>query len=215
MTANNRISNGKIGSLGWGLAGFLSAAIALFAYRYLLGIGPLAPGILANLYARPFLYLHIAGAASALLVMPFQFLPRLRARIAGLHRWVGRIYVLGCTAGGIGGFVVAFGSSAGLPVAVGFGLLAPLWVGTTILGWRMAVARRFVEHRAWMIRSAALTFAAVTLRLYLPILQLSGLDPLFAYRLTAFISWIPNLIMAEFYLRGHLRIGRLNPALAV
>ena len=214
MTTGNIASNGKVRSLGWGLAGFLSGAIALFSYRYLVGIGPLAPAILANLYAKPFLYLHIAGAASALLVMPFQFLPRLRARIAGLHRWVGRIYVAGCTAGGVGGFVVALGSTAGLPVTIGFGLLAPLWVGTTIMGWRMAVARRFVEHRAWMIRSTALTFAAVTLRLYLPALQLSGLNPLFAYRLTAFISWIPNLIAAELYLRGHFRVGRLMPAMA-
>jgi hypothetical protein len=204
MTADGR-AFGKIGSLGWGLVGFLSAAIALFSYRYLLGIGPLAPGIIANLYARPFLYLHIVGAATALLVMPLQFLPRVRAGMPRLHRWIGRTYVAGCTAGGVGGFVAAFGSTSGLPVTIGFGSLAPIWIGVTLMGWRMAVARRFPEHRAWMIRSAALTFAAVTLRLYLPILQLAGLNFLSAYRLTAFISWIPNLIAAELYLRGYLR----------
>jgi len=205
MTADG-IGFGKIGSLGWGLIGFLSAAIALFSYRYLLGIGPLAPGIIANLYARPFLYLHIAGAATALLVMPLQFLPRVRGRMPRLHRWIGRIYVAGCTAGGVGGFVVAFGSTSGLPVTIGFGSLAPIWTAVTLIGWRMAVARRFPEHRAWMIRSAALTFAAVTLRLYLPVLQLAGVNFLLAYRLTAFISWIPNLIAAELYLRGYFRI---------
>jgi hypothetical protein len=208
MMAEDMRSNGKIGSVGWGVAGFLSGAIALFSYRYLVGIGPLAPGIIANLYARPFLYLHIAGAATALLVMSAQFLPRLRSRRPKLHRWIGRIYVAGCTVGGLGGFVVAFGSTAGLPVTIGFGLLAPIWVGATIMGWRMAVARRFAEHRAWMIRSAALTFAAVTLRLYLPVLQLAGVNFQLAYRLTAFISWIPNLIAAELYLRGPLRLGR-------
>ena len=208
MTGNVSGSNGMVRSLGWGLAGFLSAAIALFSYRYLAGIEPLAPNIVANLYARPFLYLHVAGAATALLVMPLQFLTPLRARRPKLHRWIGRLYVAGCTAGGLGGFVLAFGSTAGLPVTLGFGLLAPIWAGVTIMGWRTAVARRFQEHRAWMIRSAALTFAAVTLRLYLPILQLAGLNFLLAYRLTAFISWIPNLILAELYLRGHVRIGR-------
>ena len=208
MTGNVSGSNGMVRSLGWGLAGFLSAAIALFSYRYLAGIEPLAPNIVANLYARPFLYLHVAGAATALLVMPLQFLTPLRARRPKLHGWIGRLYVAGCTAGGLGGFVLAFGSTAGLPVTLGFGLLAPIWAGVTIMGWRTAVARRFQEHRAWMIRSAALTFAAVTLRLYLPILQLAGLNFLLAYRLTAFISWIPNLILAELYLRGHVRIGR-------
>jgi len=214
MAANSMVLNGKVGALGWGLAGFLSAAIAIFSYRYLVGIGPLAPGILANLFARPFLYLHVAGAATALLVMSLQFLPRVRARLPRLHRWIGRIYVTGCTAGGVGGFVVAFGSTAGLPVTIGFGLLAPIWVGVTLMGWRMARARRFPEHRAWMIRSAALTFAAVTLRLYLPVLQMAGVNFLFAYRLTAFISWIPNLIAAELYLRGHLRIRRRALAMA-
>jgi len=214
MTASSMVPNGKIGSLAWGLAGFLSAAIAIFSYRYLIGIGPLSPGILANLYARPFLYLHVAGAATALLVMPLQFLPRVRARVPRLHRWIGRFYVAGCTAGGVGGFVVAFGSTAGLPVTIGFGLLAPIWVGVTLMGWRSALARHFSDHRAWMIRSAALTFAAVTLRLYLPLLQIAGVDFLFAYRLTAFLSWIPNLIMAELYLRGHLRIKRRVLAIA-
>jgi len=214
MTAINMALNGRVRSLGWGLAGFLNGAIALFSYRYLVGIGPMSPAILANLYARPFLYLHVAGAASALLVMPFQFLPRIRARVPRLHRWTGRIYVTGCTAGGVGGLVAAFGSTAGLPVTIGFGTLAPIWVGATLMGWRMAVARRFPEHRAWMIRSAALTFAAVTLRLYLPLLQLSGVGFLLAYRLTAFISWIPNLIAAELYLRGRLQIGRRMLAMA-
>jgi hypothetical protein len=215
MMASNLGSNGMIRSLGWGAAGFLSAAIALFSYRYLVGMGPLAPGIVANPYARPFLYLHVAGAATALLVMPLQILPRLRSRRPGLHRWIGRLYVAGCTAGGVGGFVVAFGSTAGWPVTMGFGLLAPIWVGSTIMGWRSARARRFAEHRAWMIRSAALTFAAVTLRLYLPMLQLTGVNFLLAYRLTAFISWIPNLIVAELYLRGYVPIRRRLPAAVV
>lgn len=208
MTADTMILNGMAGRLRWGLLGFLSAGIAIFSYRYLVEIGPRPPSVLANLYAWPFLYLHIAGAATALLVMPLQFLPGVRARVPRLHRWFGRTYVAGCTAGGVGGFVAALGSTAGLTVSIGFGLLAPIWVAATLMGWRMALARRFPEHRAWMIRSAALAFAAVTLRLYLPLLQLAGVNFLFAYRLTAYISWIPNLMAAELYLRGHLRIGR-------
>ena len=43
-------------------------------------------------------------------------------------------------------------------------------------GWLTARARRFDEHRRWMIRSFALTFAAVTLRLYLPLGMMAGLS---------------------------------------
>ena len=53
-----------------------------------------------------------------------------------------------------------------------------------------------------MIRSFALTFAAVTLRLYLPLIPLLGLSFIDGYRAVSFLCWIPNLIIAELYLRG-------------
>ena len=199
--------------LFWWTTAVLSVGIALFSYRYLPGIGPRGQQILANLFARPFLAIHVAGAATALLIGAFQFVPALRKRV-GMHRWMGRVYAAGCIGGGIGGFVLAFGSTAGIAATIGFGTLAPIWIFTTAQGWRTAIQRRFDEHRAWMIRSWALTLAAVTLRLYLPILPLFGLSFVDGYRLTAFISWIPNLIVAELYLRGWFT-RRPAPTLAV
>jgi hypothetical protein len=145
---------------------------------------------------------HVAGAATALLIVPFQLLGGLRARWPLVHRWLGRVYVIACLAGATGGFFMAFGTTAGPVAGVGFGALAIAWFWANLQGWRMALAGRFAEHRAWMIRSFAMTFAAVTLRIYMPLLPLSGMDPLEAYRLTAYIAWIPNLILAELYLRG-------------
>lgn len=197
----------------WALAAVLSAGVAIFSYRYLPRLGPLAPNVMQNLFHRPWLDVHVAGAATALLVGPLQFLPRLRARRRTLHRWLGRIYVTGCLAGGIGGLVMAFGATAGPIAGVGFGSLAVIWLITTGQALRMALARRFDAHRAWMIRSFALTFGAVTLRLYLPILPLLGFSFLDAYRLTSYLAWIPNLILAELYLRGAFA-RRSRPALA-
>ena len=84
---------------------------------------------------------------------------------------------------------------------IGFGTLAVLWIVTTSLAWRRAVHGRFVEHRAWMIRSFALTFAAVTLRLYLPLTFVFHLRFDDAYRAISFLCWVPNLLLAELYLR--------------
>lgn len=190
---------------GWSLAAFLSVGVAIFSYRYLPGIGPLSPAILANLFAKPWLLVHVTGAATALLLGPFQFLATLRARQPRLHRWVGRTYVVSCLVGAAGGFVMAFGSTAGPVATVGFALLAVCWAYANVQGWRLALAGRFAEHRAWMVRSFALTFAAVTLRLYMPLLPLTGMSPLDAYVATAWISWIPNLILAELWLRGAWR----------
>jgi hypothetical protein len=197
----------------WGLAAFLSAGVALFSYRYLPGIGPLAPPILANLFARPWLDIHITGAATALLVGPLQFLPWIRRKHRGVHRWLGRVYVVGCLIGGAGGLVVAFGSTAGPIATAGFGSLAVIWIVCNVQGWRMALARRFDVHRAWMIRSFALTFAAVTLRLYVPLIPLTGFSFVEGYRAVSFLAWIPNLIAAELYIRGvfNFRRERLAP----
>jgi len=185
----------------WGLAGLLSASVAMFSYRYLPGIGPMAPAILANLFARPWLDAHIAGAATALLIGPIQFVPRIRKQRV-VHRRLGRIYVVGCLVGGVGGLILAFGSTAGPIATVGFGSLAVIWITANVQGWRSARARRFDAHRAWMIRSFALTFAAVTLRLYLPLLPLLGVSFLDGYRAVSFLAWVPNLALAELYIRG-------------
>jgi hypothetical protein len=103
------------------------------------------------------------------------------------------------------------GTTAGPIAATGFGLLAVIWIYVTAQGWLTARARRFDEHRRWMIRSFALTFAAVTLRLYMPASMAMHLDMDQAYRAIAWIAWVPNLLAAELYLRrGTLR--RTQPA---
>jgi len=188
--------------IAWSAALLLCLGVALVSYRYLLGVGPVPPLIQANLFRNPFLVIHIAGAATALLVGALQFLPRLRTRFAPIHRWNGRLYVLGCLTGGVAGFVLAFGASTGPVSTAGFGILAVIWVATTVLAWRAAMRRRFDEHRAWMVRSFALTFAAVTLRLYLPLAGLTSLPFDDAYRAIAFLCWVPNLLIAEIYLRA-------------
>lgn len=183
-----------------GAAAVLSISIALFSYRYLTVSDMRGEEILANSFANPFLTLHVLGAATALLVSPFQFLARFRGR-SGLHRMVGRVYVAGCLLGGVAGLPLALGSTAGPVASAGFATLALLWIVTTWLGWRHAVGRRFLKHRRWMLRSWALTMAAVTLRLYLPLPPLLGFDFVDGYRAIAWLSWAGNLVAVELYLR--------------
>ena len=182
----------SLNRLLWTLMALLSAGVALFSYRYLPRIGPLAPTILQNLFARPWLDVHVAGAATALLIGPFQLAPGARGRRGALHRWMGRAYVAGCLVGGVGGLVMAFGSTAGPIATAGFGGLGVIWIIATVQGWRLAVARRLDAHRAWMIRSFALTVAAVTLRLYLPLIPLAGVPFVEGYRAVSFLCWVPT-----------------------
>lgn len=188
----------------WSLAALAAAGVALFSYRYLTGWS-VSPQMLGNLFARPWLMVHAGGAATALLLAPLNLLPGLRAKRPGVHRVVGRVYVAACLVGALAGFILSWGSWAGWPVTLSLGSLAAVWAGTNVMGWRTAVQRRFAEHRVWMIRSFALTFAAVTFRIDLLVFPALGLAFPDAYRLTCFHSWMLNLLVAELYLRGAFR----------
>jgi hypothetical protein len=122
---------------------------------------------------------------------------RLRTRFLTGHRWIGRTYVICVALGGSAGFVMATVSPGGLPAYVGFGLLASLWLFTTGAAYRHIRAGNQQSHRRWMIRSYALTFAAVMLRIYLPLSLRFGMafDP--AYQTIAWLCWVPNLVVAE------------------
>jgi uncharacterized membrane protein len=185
----------------WGLAALLSAGVAIFSYRFLLPHPVASDAILGNLMAKPWLPIHAACAATALLVGPLQFLPRLRMKRPDLHRNLGKVYITACLLAAPAGLVLATHSTAGPIASWGFGTLAVLWFGVTAYAFWLATQRRIAEHRRWIIRSWAMTFAAVTLRLYLPIppmvLHMSFVD---GYRAISWFSWVSNLAAAEVYL---------------
>ena len=81
--------------------------------------------------------------------------------------------------------------------------------------YERARARDYVAHRAWMIRSYALCLGAVTLRVYLPLsLGPLGLPFEQAYPAIAWVSWVPNLILAEWLLIGPPAARRHAPSKA-
>jgi uncharacterized membrane protein len=179
----------------------LCLGIAFYSARYLLHPPRTPAQALHNPLGVPWLFIHVAGAVTALALGSLQFIPALRRGSGPPHRWVGRIYVVGCLVGGLAGLILAPGSSAGPIASAGFGGLALLWIVVNLLGWRAVMRGRFAEHRRWMIRSWALTLAAVTLRLYLPLVMILDLPFLPWYRAISFLAWVPNLVAAELWLR--------------
>jgi uncharacterized membrane protein len=185
----------------WWVGAVSSVIIALVSYRYFVPHIPIPSSISGNAMARPWLWVHAGLGATALITGPWQFIPRLRARAPRIHRWTGRVYIFSCLVGGVAGFLLASGTTAGPIARAGFGLLAIVWVGINANGLRLALSGRYAEHREWMVRSFALTFGAVLLRVYLPAAELMGIPFMPAYRAISWLAWVPNLIVAELYLR--------------
>jgi hypothetical protein len=185
------------GAIAFGLMTLLSLYVAIHGLSYL--VGTRAPPVVEdNGMGMTTLVVHAGAAGVALLLGPLQFLEFIRKRARTLHRWIGRTYLVACLVGGVSGGLLAPFTAAGPIAAWGFLLLALFWLWVNALGWRAAAIKRdFDEHKEWMIRSFALTLAAVTLRLYLPAAMIAGLEFVSAYQWIAWLAWVPNLLIAE------------------
>lgn len=204
------------GRIGFALIAALALPVAVVSLRYLMPVPPGAPpDVLANRFADPFLMLHAGFGALALALGPVQFLPRLRRRFTHVHRTIGLLYVIACLTGGVAGLALALGTTAGPVATAGFGLLALAWLYTTSRGLVAALRTRFPAHRRWMIRSFALTLAAVMLRLQLPMGGMFGVDFPTAYVIISFACWVPNLIAAEAWIALTAVRLRASPSRAV
>jgi hypothetical protein len=195
-----RGGSGPLRSIGWIVAVLLGALVAIYAI-VVLSVPAFRPPLVVTLIQRVplLLALHLIGGAVALAVGAFQLSRRIRARRLALHRWLGRFYVSGVVIGGGAGLLLAFGADGGFVSRLGFGTLAVLWLTATIRAYIHIPNRRVEKHRAWMLRSYALTFAAVTLRLGLPLSQIAGMPFIDAYQAVAWVCWVPNLIVVEWF----------------
>ncbi|MEV7774609.1 DUF2306 domain-containing protein [Kitasatospora sp. NPDC086791] len=193
----------RITRAGWAIMTLFSTLIALLAARYA-GFDPEAffTEQRATYLAHELpLGVHISGAAVALAVGPWQFSDRLRRRSPRWHRRLGVTYLLGCLVGGIGALLLAPVAYGGVAARLGFAWLGLAWLITGGIGLRMILQRRIDDHRRWMVRSFALTFAAVTLRLMLVAVKVADLDFHTSYAVIAWLCWIPNLAVAWWFTR--------------
>lgn len=181
----------------------LGGIVALTSYRFLLtGLEAAFPSMGPHIGAARLAFLaHVSASPVALALGAFQFMPRLRAGAPGLHRWAGRLYAAAILVGGIGALAMVPHANGGLLSSLGFLIVAVLWLVTTAQAVRLALLRRFAQHRRWMIRSFALTFASVTLRLELLPFQLAGIPYVETIPYLVWTSWTPNIIAAEWWLR--------------
>ena len=98
-----------------------------------------------------------------------QFSNRLRQHKPSRHRLLGRSVVGACLISGLAGLYIAQFATGGWIACLGF--TSSPWPGSSLTwtAWRRILVRNTEAHRRWMMRSYALTFAAVTLRLWLPL----------------------------------------------
>jgi uncharacterized membrane protein len=147
------------------------------------------------------IYPHTLFGSLALGLGALQFNRWILLRHRALHRALGTIYVISSVILGLAGLYMSFYSYGGLVTHLGFGALAVLLLWTTGRAYLAARARTITTHRQWMLRSYALLFAAVTLRVEMPLLIMALRDFTPAYQVVSWLSWVPNALWAEWYIR--------------
>ena len=196
--------------LFFSIVGFI--AVAFFSYLMADIVWPYRSGaldidflltkqdIIHLFHYRAAFYLHIFPALLVLLAGLTQFSHWVLRRMPRLHRWVGRIYVFSIIGVcGPAALVMAFYANGGFWAQASFVTLSLLWWAFTWAGYWFIRKGDIQRHRAWMVRSYALTFSAITLRVMQFLLAVySDMDPETAYRLVAWPSWVLNLLVAEF-----------------
>ena len=194
----------KLKNLPWIPFAFFAIAIGLYPLLYFLvdmrsnGLLHSKPrAILSDVVWNSAFYIHIIFGGIALLIGWIQFSVRLRRKYLKTHRFIGKIYVIAVAMSSMAGLYIAFFATGGLVCVLGFGSLAILWVISNIKAYSTIRQGHIRQHQNWMICNYALTFAAVTLRIWLPLLSAFVFhDFIPAYRVVSWLCWVPNLVIA-------------------
>jgi uncharacterized membrane protein len=142
---------------------------------------------------------HGLAGAICLCLGATQFSTRLRQRHTGMHRLLGRCYVIGVAIAAPLGVYITMRRNE-LPLRIAVITQASLWLLTTAVAFYCIRHRNFREHRQWMIRSYAITLIFLTDRVLDAIPGLADLDtdasPNMVW-LCNIIAWVvPTFIIA-------------------
>lgn len=155
-------------------------------------------------------FIHVYASMWVLFAGFTQFSSWLLKNKPALHRLLGYIYVTNVLLiTGPAGLLMGFYANGGWWSRVAFILLALLWIYFTAMALIRARQKKFRSHRAFMIRSFALTLSALTLRAWkYAITNTIDLPPMDVYRVVAWLGWVVNLAVAEYWIRKKLKVWK-------
>jgi hypothetical protein len=198
---------------------FLLSALAFFSFlmlRIIWAYIPLEPDTgflqLKQQYLpitewRIAFYVHVFSSLLVLFAGFSQFSKKLLKKKPKLHRSLGYVYVINILMiTGPAGLLMSFYANGGISSRIGFVLLSVLWIGFTAMALYKAIKKDFVAHRIYMIRSFALTLSAITLRIWKVIIAAAtDIPPMDRYRIIAWLGWVLNLLIAEWYILYYIK----------
>lgn len=146
---------------------------------------------------------HISSGILALLIGPFQFWKAFRDKYLMTHRWMGRIYLSAILAGAIASTHLAWTAGLAIHWTWAFALqgLAFAWILTAGMAFIQIRRGRITQHKEWMIRSYAVTFAFVLFRFIDELESVRALGDFVERGATEiWVSWAVPLLLVEVFI---------------
>lgn len=149
-------------------------------------------------------YVHIYSAILVLLAGFTQFSVLILKKYRPLHRLSGKLYAFTVLLlAAPSGIFIGFYANGSWHTKLSFMLLGILWWFFTVKAMHAIWQKQFIIHEKMMTRSFALALSAITLRAWKVIIVYSfDTAPMDTYQIIAWLGWIPNLLIAEYYLRN-------------
>jgi hypothetical protein len=152
---------------------------------------------------RYWLIAHVASGTAALLLGPAQFWLALNGKYSVWHRIRGIGYVISVCVSSAAAIYLALNTDFGLVFGIGMMALVLAWITTTGLAVTAICRNLIQQHKEWMIRSYAVTFAFVIFRAIVDVLEIAGIGTT-TERLTvaSWFCWSVPLLITESILQG-------------
>lgn len=159
-------------------------------------LGSKSSEILQNQIWKFAFFAHIIFGGISLFIGWRQFGNTFRNKHLKLHRIIGKTYVVSVLISSVAAIYMGIYANGGIISSAGFIALGLIWLISTSSAVVQIRKGNVVMHRKLMIYSYACTFAAVTLRIWLPVLERITRDPDNSYLMVAWLCWVPNLLVA-------------------
>lgn len=188
---------------------FALSALAIGIYPFIYFFVPREFGLLstksdellADIVWNVMFYSHIVFGGIALGIGWIQFNEKIQKQRIQLHKKIGKLYLILVLLSGVSSLYIGCHATGGLSPKLGFISLGIVWLYTSIRGFQAIKNRDIILHQKMMIYSYAACFAAVTLRIWLPILSSILEDFIPAYRIVAWLCWVPNILIAHLIIK--------------
>jgi uncharacterized membrane protein len=155
-----------------------------------------------HIHYRIAFFSHVYSSILVLILGFSQFSKFLRNKLPKIHKMLGKLYIgLVLFVASPSGLVMAVYANGGISSKISFSVQAILWFTFTYIAFTFAKKLEWKKHRNFMMRSYALTFSAISLRLFKWIIVGSfQLPPMETYKIVSWLGWIVNLALVEIYI---------------